>query len=255
MPAIDYSGQAAVFRRRRTLPSTVLDAWRTAVAPRLAGASHVLDVGAGTGQFCAPLAAWAGDGTRVTALEPSAAMRAELMASGVGGHERMRLVAARGEALPLASRSADAAWLSTVAHQFDDPDAALAELARVLRPGGRVLVRNYLADQGRIGLMGLFPGIERSIARFPSTAELVARADRQGLALVDAIEVDEVWRWDLRAWADAMAEVRHGDSMLVPLTDDEVATGLAAVRAEGACRPGVQDVHLPLRLVTFSRPV
>jgi SAM-dependent methyltransferase len=170
-----------------------------------------------------------------------------------GADAPVRLVAARCEALPLASGSADAAWLSTVVHQFDDPDAALAELARVLRPGGRVLVRNYLADQGRIGLMGWFPGIERSIARFPSTGELVDRAGRHGLVLVDAVDVDEVWSWDLRAWADAMADVRHADSMLVPLTDDEVAAGLATVRAEGARRPGVHDVHLPLRLVTFTR--
>jgi SAM-dependent methyltransferase len=178
-------------------------------------------------------------------------MRAELLESGAV--PRLRLVAARGEALPLVAGCVDAAWLSTVVHQFDDPDVALAELARVLRPRGRLLVRNYLADQGRIGLMGRFPGIERSIARFPSTTELVARAGHQGFELVDAIDVDEVWDWDLRAWADAMAEVRHADSMLVPLTDDEIAAGLASVRAEGARRPGVHAVHLPLRLVTFTR--
>jgi malonyl-CoA O-methyltransferase len=243
--ALDYTGRAEVFRRRRTLPAPILEAWRAAVTPRLPPARRVLDVGAGTGQFAAPLAAWTA--APVVALEPSAAMRAELVATGAP------IVAARAEAVPLATGSFDVAWLSTVVHQFDDLAAAVAELARVLRAGGRVLVRGFVADQGPFGLGHHFPGIERSIARFPTVAALTAAFAAGGLALHDVVEVREDWSWDLAAWADGAAELRHADSMLAPLTDDEFAAGVASVRAEGERRPGVQVVPGALTLLTFTR--
>jgi SAM-dependent methyltransferase len=246
VPAIDYTGAAAAFRRRRTLPPAVLDAWARVVRPRLAGAAAVLDVGAGTGQFCGSLARWAGG--RVVAVEPSAAMRAELVAHAGAEAE---VVTARAEALPLAASTMDAAWLSTVIHQFDDRAAALAELRRVVRPGGTVLVRGFLADQGPIGLGRFFPGIERSVARFPTTDAVVRAFADHGFGLVDVIDVEEAWTADLDAWVDALAEIRHADSMLAPLTDDEVAAGAAAVRAEAARRPGLRTVPVPLRLVTL----
>jgi SAM-dependent methyltransferase len=246
VPAIDYSGAAGAFRRHRTLPPAILDAWRRAVEPRLGGAARVVDVGAGTGQFCGPLARWTGGS--VIAVEPSAAMRAEQVAHP---DPAVAILAARAEALPLRAASVDAAWLSTVIHQFDDRGAALSELRRVVRPGGAVLVRGYLADQGPIGLLGRFPGIERAIARFPTTAQVVATFADHGFGLVDAIDVEEAWTRDLVAWADSVAEIRASDSMLVALTDDEVAAGAAAVRAEGERRPGPRTVTLPLRLVTF----
>jgi ubiquinone/menaquinone biosynthesis C-methylase UbiE len=245
--AIDYTGSAAAFRRHRTLAPEVLAAWRRAVTERLPPADHVLDVGAGTGQFSGPLVEWTG--AAVTALEPSAAMRTEAVAAGLDA--RVRLVAGRAEALPLRSATVGAAWLSTVVHQFTDLDAALGELRRVLRPRGRVLVRGYLADQGHIGLFGHFPGIERSIARFPTTGRLVTVFRRHRLLLDDVTEVDEAWTVDLRAWAAAAAEVRHADSMFVALTDEEFAAGLASVQAAGARRPGLTTIGFPLRLVTF----
>jgi SAM-dependent methyltransferase len=251
VPAIDYTGAAAAFRRHRTLPAPVLAAWAEAVVPRLAGAAHILDVGAGTGQFCGALVRWAGGPGRVTAVEPSMAMRAELAAGGVPAG--VRVVAGRAEELPLLASSVDAAWLSTVIHQFHDRDAAVAELGRVVRPGGRVLVRGYLADQGPVGLLASFPGIERAIARFPTTAEVVRSFAAHDIEVVDVTDVVEHWTRDLTTWADSMADIRHSDSMLVGLTDEEVAAGVAAVRAEGAARPGPQIVPLPLRLLTFRR--
>jgi SAM-dependent methyltransferase len=50
------------------------------------------------------------------------------------------MLLADAAALPLASHSVDLVWSSEVLEHVGDADAALAEMARVLRPGGRLVV-------------------------------------------------------------------------------------------------------------------
>jgi ubiquinone/menaquinone biosynthesis C-methylase UbiE len=90
----------------------------------------VLDLGAGTGKLTSLLADRCG---RVVALEPVAAMRAKLAERLPEGE----VLAGRAEAIPLQASSVDAAFAAEAFHWFD-PDRAVAELARVLRPGGGV---------------------------------------------------------------------------------------------------------------------
>jgi SAM-dependent methyltransferase len=91
----------------------------------------VADVGAGTGIFSRLLAQ---HGARVFAVEPNAAMR-----GAAAAHPRVTWVDGRGEATGLDAGSCD---LVTVAHAFHwfDADAALRELQRVLRAGGRLAI-------------------------------------------------------------------------------------------------------------------
>jgi SAM-dependent methyltransferase len=91
-------------------------------------ASTVVDLGAGTGALTRLLVARLPE---VYAVEPDERMRAVLA-------ERVpsaRVVEGRGEAIPLESRSVDAALASSSWHWMD-PAATVAEVARVLRPGG-----------------------------------------------------------------------------------------------------------------------
>ena len=90
--------------------------------------SRVLDIAAGTGKLTRELAA---RGASVVAAEPSASMR-EVFAGAVPGAPQ---VGATSEALPFADRSFDAVTVAQAFHWFDAP-VALAEIARVLRPGG-----------------------------------------------------------------------------------------------------------------------
>jgi len=111
-------------------------------APAVAGAlvaelgidphAPVLDLGAGTGKLSRALLA---AGLDVVAVEPQAALR-ETLAAHIGVE---RALDGRAEAIPLADGSVDAVTVADAFHWFDQ-DAALAEIARVLRPGGGLAV-------------------------------------------------------------------------------------------------------------------
>jgi SAM-dependent methyltransferase len=95
-------------------------------------ATRVLDLGAGTGKLTRVLAAHAQD---VVAVEPLDGMRRVL--------ERrlphVRAVAGTAEAVPLPDGAVDAVFVAEAFHWFDLP-RAVAEIARVLRPGGWLAV-------------------------------------------------------------------------------------------------------------------
>jgi ubiquinone/menaquinone biosynthesis C-methylase UbiE len=86
----------------------------------------VLDLAAGSGKLTRQLVP---AGATLLAVEPSAAMRERL--AGV------RVLAGTAEAIPVAGGSVDAVTVGQAFHWFDGP-RAVAELHRVLRPGGRV---------------------------------------------------------------------------------------------------------------------
>jgi SAM-dependent methyltransferase len=92
--------------------------------------TRVLDLGAGTGKLTRRLAA---SGARVVAVEPVATMRRAFARA----LPEVPLAGGAAEALPLRAGAVDAAAVGTAFHWFDGP-AALAELHRVLRPGGRL---------------------------------------------------------------------------------------------------------------------
>lgn len=248
MTRIDYERAAATYRARRTLPADILDAWRRAVVEHAPPGGRVLDLGSGTGQFLRPLAEWLG--APVVGVEPSAGMRGQ--ARVVVDGRSTALVAGRAEALPLRPASVDVAWLSAVVHQFGDLGRAVGELRRVVRPEGRVLVRGFLGDTPVTGVFGAFPGHERAAATFPSSAELVAAFERGGFRLDTVTTVPEVWRFDLDQWRDRVRDLRHVDSLLRPLTDDEIAAGIAAVEEQtaGGRVQIVSDTRLSLLVLT-----
>jgi arsenite methyltransferase len=97
---------------------------------------HVVDIGAGPGFLAAEMAAAVGPHGRVHAVDPSPSMRA--LAEGRGA--AIDVVDGAAEALPLPDASVDAAVATQVFEYVSDVPGALAEVRRVLRPGGRVLL-------------------------------------------------------------------------------------------------------------------
>jgi SAM-dependent methyltransferase len=229
---IEYDAAAPVYRAGRTLPADVLEKWRRVVVEDAPRGGRVLDVGAGTGQFLGPLAEWLD--ARVVGVEPSAGMREE--ARLALRDDRVALLGGRAEALPLRPDGVDVAWLSAVVHHLEDLDRAVGELRRVVRTGGCVLVRGFFSDTPVTGLLAHFPGIDRSAATFPASTAVLDACARGGFTPRQVVSVPEVWRFELGDWLDRVQALRHVDSALRPLTDDEFAAGLAAVRR--LARPG-----------------
>jgi SAM-dependent methyltransferase len=95
-----------------------------------AGCQVAVDLAAGTGLFTRALAARV---PRVVAVEPDRRMR-EVLGRRTPGLE---VLAGQGESMPLPDASADAVFVSTAWHWLD-PVRAVPEIARVLRPGGRL---------------------------------------------------------------------------------------------------------------------
>jgi SAM-dependent methyltransferase len=127
MPAGSGDAWAEVYERGRPgWPGEVVD------LPALPSTATVLDLGAGTGKLTRLLVPAFG---RVVAVEPADAMRAILErlcpdAESLGG---------RGQGIPLADASIDAVFAAQAFHWFDD-ELAVAEIVRVLRPRGALVL-------------------------------------------------------------------------------------------------------------------
>lgn len=113
-----------------------------------------VDLGAGTGLFTRPLRQRVAD---VIAVEPDSRMRAVLAARSPG----VRVLAGRGEAIPLPDASADAVFVSSAWHWFDH-DRAVPEIARVLRDGGRLGVL-WISRDGRTNWVAELNGGRRLV--------------------------------------------------------------------------------------------
>jgi SAM-dependent methyltransferase len=133
------AGLTMAFGRGR---SARLVADEVEVGPR----DRVVDVGCGPGQF---LRAAGARGAEAVGVEPSGQMR-RLAAwrTPASLRERVRVVDGTAERMPLDDGSATVAWAVASFHHWADPDAGLAELHRVLAPGGRLLIAERMARPG-----------------------------------------------------------------------------------------------------------
>ena len=117
--------------------------WRRLLVARLPrDGGHVLDVATGTGLVADALLR---RGFRVTGLDQSPEMLARAHARLDG---RAELVEASAQALPFATRSFDHLTFTYLLRYVDDPGATLAELARVVRPGGTIAMLEFGLPRG-----------------------------------------------------------------------------------------------------------
>jgi demethylmenaquinone methyltransferase/2-methoxy-6-polyprenyl-1,4-benzoquinol methylase len=112
--------------------------WRRAVARAVDArpGEHVLDLAAGTGSSSLPFAA---AGAHVVACDFSLGM----LEVGRNQHATLPFVAGDALRLPFADGAFDAVTISFGLRNVADPDAALAEMSRVTKPGGRLVVCEF----------------------------------------------------------------------------------------------------------------
>jgi len=150
---------------------------RLAALARVRPGDRVLDVGCGTGYLTRILAALAGADGQVTGVDPSARMieyarrRAPLNCTYVAGE---------AQSLDLPDESFDVVVSSLAVHHIPDEErpAAMREMFRVLRPGGRLLIAEYRPPANPLlaRVAGLYTGPATRHDTRALLAELVPRA-------------------------------------------------------------------------------
>jgi demethylmenaquinone methyltransferase/2-methoxy-6-polyprenyl-1,4-benzoquinol methylase len=173
-----FDRTAADYDRIEALMSGGSGAWYRGEALARAGLAagmHVLDVASGTGLVAAAACSRVGTEGSVTAVDPSLGMLAQ--GRHIGGLAR---VGGMAERLPFADARFDFASMGFALRHVADLAAVFAELARVLRPGGRLCVLEITRPRGRIGtallkayMRGVVPVLARFAGRRAETAMLM----------------------------------------------------------------------------------
>jgi SAM-dependent methyltransferase len=224
-----------------------------AIAAAAGGGPRLLDVGAGTGRLSGPLVQ---KGFDVVAVEPLDAMRA-ILAQNIGAQ---RALAGLAEALPLPDASVDGAVCSDAWHWFDGPRAA-DELARVVRPGGGVVIcvthpRWYGSDDAPDWWLDL--GVIHAALPKGDHPYLLGSRRPDGLEGHPAFEEIEVRNEPFVHSTDRARIVAHWASMsfVATLPDGQRAHFLDELDGMLA-RRGIDDVDMPYRAelwITRRRP-
>lgn len=184
---------AAVYDRwMRASEKACLDLWRAELLQDLRG--EVLEVGAGTG---VNLPHYPEAVTRLVLCEPDWHMRRRLHAACVySGLPKVEVSDASLEALPMAPASFDAVVSSLVLCSVPDLHAALVEIFRVLRPGGRFVFLEHVAADGNPRRLKWQRRIEPVWKRLAGNCHLTRRTEEAVIAA--GFEIERIQRESIR---------------------------------------------------------
>ncbi|MFD1536393.1 class I SAM-dependent methyltransferase [Nonomuraea guangzhouensis] len=228
MARIAYDDQtAAAYKAVREIPRDGLEEWREAIRRHLdpSPGKTVVDIGAGTGAFATAFGDWFG--LSVLAVEPSAAMRAE-----IPRRPGIQVLEGDAGALPIPDGSADGAWMSLMIHHIPDMEAAAREIRRVLRPGAPVLIRQGYPDRPyttRTFPWEFFPETTRTTDTFPSFEQTCQAFATAGFHL-DALEPVPETMFSLAEFLAQVDVFRRSATIMRGLTEEEFLRGKEQLR-------------------------
>ena len=192
--------------------------WRRAVARITAAglSERVLDLAAGTGTSSLTFTATGADCVACDfSLGMLQAGRSRLAGSGAqdgqlrDGRGRLNFVAGDALRLPFADGAFDAVTISFGLRNVASPGAALAEMRRVTRPGGRLVVCEFstitIAPVDKLYrryLLNVLPAIARRTARSPEAYEYLAESVADWPAQRELAGLIEAAGWTAVRWRD-----------------------------------------------------
>jgi len=207
-----------------------------------AAGRRLLDVGAGFGRLADEYTAY----PEVVLLDPSPTML-DAARERLAGNPRHSFLPGDAQRIPLPDGSVDVVVCVRVLHHFADPRPAFMEFARVLRPGG-VLV---LESTNKRNLKSILAYVLRRVRSSPfsrgsqpyTDVTLIPRPGRVRGEASDGRRDAEAPRWrsatgylhapaDLRSWLRA------------------AGLDVARTRSVGLLRPRLLTAHLPLGVLT-----
>jgi malonyl-CoA O-methyltransferase len=188
------------------LSGTRLSGSRSSGARLPAHATRVLDLGCGPGHGSARLASHFGDDCTVIGLDLAPGML-EAARRDHGNEPRLRWLCADAAALPLADASLDLVVSNLAIQWCPDLERVLAELHRVLRPGGRALI-NTLAPGtlAEVGHAWSRPGAPAALLPLRSRERHLVAARLAGFRRLEVSQ--EAWRFHYPDLAAVMASIK-----------------------------------------------
>lgn len=162
----------------------------------LTGSERVLDVGCGTGEFERRLLLrW--PGVRVTGVDISPNM----LRRAADKRTNAALLAAEAHRLPFADRSFDLAICANAFHYFRQPAEVLAEMRRVLRPAGRLVLVDWCDDYLSCKLCGVWlRWTDRAFYRSYSLRDCRRLFEASGFAIEMGFRRRIDWLWGLMSF-------------------------------------------------------
>jgi ubiquinone/menaquinone biosynthesis C-methylase UbiE len=251
--SIVFDPAVADYDRTRALPEDVRRAVADVLAAEMEGRQPVAEVGVGTGRIALPLVE---RGIRLIGIDLSAAMLAQLRANA-GGAMPFPLVRADATRLPIRSGSVGAVLAVHVLHLIRPWRAAAAEMVRIVRPGGVVLV-----DPGGSGsaegrsfhdrFVELLGDVVRPIGL--DHCEHGALDEAMGELGLTGRDLPPVERIERETWGDYLRKIRDGRlSWTWRVAPDERRRAVDEVWAWGEGRYGDLDVSQPTPMPIMFR--
>lgn len=227
---VDYDRvQHSGYAQGRALPAAAIQRYMDAFAQRAPKRRplRVIDLGSGAGRFTPALAETFGG--LVYGVEPATAMRAAAEADAT--HPAVRYLAGEAAAIPLPDASADLVLMFLSFHHVRDRAAAALEIGRVLKPGGRLLLRSTFRD--RIPdhwWRSYFPrSHDVEVAMFPSEDEVRAIFEAAGFLTAEIVHDEVPFEGDI---GQAVARLKlRAVSTFEHLTEAELDEGFARIDA------------------------
>lgn len=203
-----------------------------AIAPQ----QQVLDIGCGTGGFAMALA----ERTQANVIGVDIATQLLVHGRSRAHPWPVRWVLGAVEALPIVDGCVDVVIMSLILHQCVDRPQAIREVYRVLRPGGRLVVRTVLPEVALSEWIPFrfFPKVAAlEASRMPALDDMLTMYRQAGFTEVHTSTVCANTSIDFHQLAEELRQRTRPSYHL--LTDEELAEGIHQIEQEWVVKGGL----------------